>query len=310
MSNVGVVGLGLLGRGIASCLLAHGHNLIVYTLDPEEYAIAEGSIQASLQELIDREGFSQELAKEWRSQFIPASSLTKLASCEIVFESIVEDLSSKLTLYEQLEEILPEKTIIASNTSSIPIRSLQAGRKHPERIVGMHWAEPAHATRFLEIVRGEQTSQETIDAVSKLALALDKEPCVVAGDLPGFLANRLAYAMYREAFHLLREGIADAETIDRSFRNSVGLWASVCGPLRWIDLTGGPSLYASAMNGVLPTLAKDENAVEMLRGVLRTMGRGINDGEGFYTYTQQDAASWTKRFRENVWQEKAKQRPS
>ena len=133
----------------------------------------------------------------------------------------------------------------------------------------MHWAEPAHATRFLELIRGEATSDETVRRTEELARRLGKDPTVCRQDIPGFIVNRIGYAMYREALHLVELGVADIETIDRSVRNTLGLWAASCGPFRWIDLTGGPALYARSMERVIPTLRNDAALPALLAALVR-----------------------------------------
>jgi 3-hydroxybutyryl-CoA dehydrogenase len=301
MECIGIAGLGLLGRGISASLLAHGYRVAAYTPNPDEYLLAEAEIRLAIGELAEHAQYPSALIDEWPGRFIHVADLEAFADCSFVIESIVECLEAKRALYRRLESIVSAETPIATNTSSLPIGELQAECLHPERLVGMHWAEPAHATRFLEIVRGAATDDQTVAAAEKLARSVGKEPCAVSADLPGFIANRLAYAMYREAFHLLQSGVANAETIDRSFRNSVGLWAAVCGPLRWIDLTGGPSLYCHAMDNVLPGLCKEESSQKFIHGVVRENARGVIDGEGFYTYAPGDVAEWEQRFREHVW---------
>ncbi len=301
MEIIGVVGLGLLGRGIAACLLAHGKSVIVYALDSREYDTAKTVIREAFDELT-RHGILADCdGEQAMGRLHCASRLDEFSKCEFVIESITESLSAKRALYAQLEAVLGDDVVIATNTSSMSIADLQAGLKHPGRLIGMHWAEPAYATRFLELVRGEGTLDQAIERACGLAKQLQKEPCIVSSDLPGFIANRLAYAIYREALYLLREGAADAETIDRAFRNSVGLWAAVCGPLRWIDLTGGPALYLGAMNNVLPTLS-NASSTEMLQSsaVTRT-GKGIVDGSGFYSYSEAEADEWRERFHRHVW---------
>jgi len=299
--TIGVVGLGLLGRGIAGCLLAHGLRVIAFDRSTQELAASRVEIARAIDELIAHNVVPASMREDWPLHFIEARSLDDLAACDFVIESITESVESKSALYVQLEDILPPKTPIASNTSALPISSLQRGLRYPERIVGMHWAEPAHATRFLELIRGEATSDTTLEAASQLALLLSKDPCIVQQDLPGFIANRLGYALYREACNLLATGVADAETIDRSFRNSVGLWASVCGPLRWIDLTGGPALYGKAMQGVLPTLSNATEVPEPLATMMASGLNGVRDGQGFHTYTPEDAHRWEQIYREQVW---------
>ena len=298
---VGVAGLGLLGRGIASCLLAHGFPVVAFDISPAERSAANVAIASIINELIDH-GYCDPSAKStWRELYTEATFVEELAPCHFIIESVVESAEAKAALFDQLEAILSPFTPIASNTSAIPITLLQKGRKHPARFLGMHWAVPAYATRFLEIIRGELTDDSSINAATGLADALGKEPCVVQQDIPGFIANRLGYAMYREACNLLELGIADAETIDRSFRNSFGLWASICGPLRWIDLTGGPALYGTAMAGVLPTLSNAAEIPEPLKEMMQAGATGIRNGRGFYSYTPSEAEAWQQIYQRQVW---------
>ncbi len=164
----------------------------------------------------------------------------------------------------------------------------------------MHWAEPCHVTRFLEIICGEQTSQAALDSALRLARLARKEPSVVRKDIEGFIANRLGYAMYREAFHLLETGIADIETIDRSFRNAAGLWASICGPFRWMDLTGLPG-YAAVMKRLLPQLSNARSVPAAMTALVESGAEGIRNGRGFYQYTQQEADRWERLLHEHAW---------
>lgn len=302
---VGVAGLGLLGRGIAGCLLAHGILVVAYDVSPVERAAARAAIAQAIGELVQRGYCSAALADTWPANYVEAETVAELAGCEFVIESITESATAKALLFDELEAVLSAETPIASNTSALPITLLQASRVHPARFVGMHWAEPAHATRFLELIRGAQTNDATVQAAMGLAVRLGKEPCVVEQDLPGFIANRIGYAIYREACNLLNLGVADAETIDRSFRNSVGLWASVCGPFRWIDLTGGPALYGKAMAGVLPTLSNATEPPEPIAAMMLANAGGVRDGHGFFEYTPEEARRWEEIYREQVWRVRA-----
>lgn len=302
METVALAGLGLLGRGIACCLLAHGCRVLAYTPNASEIPLAESAVEQALAEMVMHEAISQAAASQWRTLWSPVATIRELGAASFVIESVVESLEAKQALYGELESVLASETPIATNTSSLPISALQQKLRHPQRLIGMHWAEPAYATRFLEIIRGPVTDEATAAAAERLGRGLGKEPCVIAGDLPGFIANRLGYAVYREALHLLQTGIADAETIDRSFRNSFGLWAAVCGPLRWIDLTGGPALYLAAMENVLPSLCNSTAPAELAQSVVARDARGAHCGQGFYTYAPDEAELWEQRFRKHVWQ--------
>ena len=197
-----------------------------------------------------------------------------------------------------------DEAVIASNTSSIPISVLQQTLRRPERFLGMHWAEPAHATRFLELNRGSKTSDAAVQAAVELAGRLGKDPTVCDRDVPGMIVNRIGYAMYREALYLVETGVADVETIDRSLRNTLGLWAASCGPFRWIDLTGGPTLYARALERVLPTLSTSTTIPAPLADLVAADAQGANQGHGFYEYSPEDARQWEERQRRHVWQVK------
>jgi 3-hydroxybutyryl-CoA dehydrogenase len=298
---VGVAGLGLLGRGIASCLLAHGISVVAYDVSSAERVKARVAINTAIAELIERGYCDASLQQSWTDLYTEADSLNDFEHCGFIIESIIESSSAKGELFDRLEDLLPADTPIASNTSALPITLLQQGRKHPERFVGMHWAEPAHATRFLELIRGDETADACLEAAFNLSKRLGKDPCVVQRDIPGFIANRIGYAMYREACNLLNSGVADAETIDRSFRNSVGLWATVCGPFRWIDLTGGPAVYGRAMAGVLPTLSNETEVPEPIRSMIKQGAAGMRDGNGFFDYTPQQVEQWEEIYRRQAW---------
>ncbi len=275
---VGVAGLGFLGRGIAQCLTEHGFHVIGLE--------TKANVQAS-------EGLTI------------AKGAEEMADCELVIESITESLPAKLALFEKLEKYVAPSVPIATNTSSIPITLLQTGRKHPNRFAGMHWTAPAYATRFMEIIRGDLTDDATIQQIAALATELDKDPAIVQKDVPGFVVNRIAYAMYREAIHLLEEGVADAETIDTLCRHSLGLWTPLCGPFRWIDITGGPALYAKAMEMIVPTLCNQPEVPETMRRMQANEDRGTGNGRGFYQYGPDDAAEWQRKLHDHamkIWE--------
>jgi 3-hydroxybutyryl-CoA dehydrogenase len=168
----------------------------------------------------------------------------------------------------------------------------------------MHWAEPCHITQFLEIIRGEQTDDATADLAMELGRLAGKEPSLVKKDVEGFIVNRLGYAMLREAFWLLENGVADVETIDRSFRNAVSVWANIAGPFRWMDLSGVPA-YAAVMKRLWPKLSCATEVPKMMRDLVDSGARGITTGRGFYEYTPEQARQWEQRLSENVWKVRA-----
>lgn len=301
IQTVGVAGLGLLGRGIAACLLGHGHHVVAFTRREATHDEARTYIARAINDLVDRAGFPEELREKWSERYRPVTSLQAMDDCEFVIESVVEDMEAKQKVFDTLESLVGVDVPIASNTSALPISHLQHGRRHPHRFLGMHWAEPAHATRFLEIIRGEQTSDATFKRAAQLAKAIGKEPSMVQKDVPAFIVNRIGYAMYREALNVLEMGVADVETIDRSVRNALGLWATMCGPFRWMDLTGGPALYGKAIESVLPSLSNATELPKTMQHLREADARGIANGRGFYEYTEEEARKWEELLRQHAW---------
>lgn len=299
--RVAVVGQGLLGRGIAACFLGHGFE--VATIDPSAAQLeqARPAIAQMIADLVEHGRASPALLQEWSTRYLAQTDYHGLGDCSFVVESVTEDAVAKAAALTAIEAEVGAAIVIASNTSAIPISLLQKDRRYPERLVGMHWAEPAHATRFMELIRGEHTSEAAFQTAATVARQLGKEPCLCQKDVPGFIVNRIGYAMYREAQHLLDTGVADAENIDLAVRNALGLWATLCGPLRWMDLTGGPELYAKAMQPVLPTLSRAEQVSPLLQSLAASGAQGIRNGRGFYHYTPEEAHHWEELYRQHAW---------
>jgi 3-hydroxybutyryl-CoA dehydrogenase len=307
--RVGVVGLGLLGRGITACLLAHGLEVVVYDREQGMREELPRYLQNVMEEIAEHRFALSASCADWRAHFQWADGLNEFVGCGLVIESVSELLAVKRELLLELEQIVGTDVPLASNTSALPITELQRGLARPQRVVGMHWAEPAFATRFLEVIGGGQTSPAVLEGLEAFSKTLGKEPCVV-GDIPGFIVNRLGYAKYREAMHLLETGVADAATIDRAYRNAAGLWASFCGPFRWIDITGGAELYARAMGRVMPELSCASEVPTALQRQAELDRQAIAaDGDaavtGFYGETAEQKKEWLELLHRQAWEVEA-----
>lgn len=309
IDTIAIAGLGLLGSGIATCLLSHGFRVIAYDPSPEARNHARKAIAEGIDDLVRRGGFPAALREAWPARYAEADAIAGFAPCDFVIESVFEDLDVKRRVFDEVEAAVGPDVPIASNTSAIPITLLQAGRQRPARFVGMHWLSPCHITRFLEVIRGDATDDATAEATLALGRRCGKEPALVRTDIEGFLVNRLAYAIYREAFHLLESGVADVATIDSAFRNVIGLWGSLMGPFRWMDLTGPPA-YAAVMERLLPTLSRDTNVPPTMRDLVASGAKGVANGHGFYDYTPDEAERWQKRLDDHVWAVRRLQPPT
>lgn len=293
-TNAGVIGLGLMGHSIIACLLAAGHKVVGVTRSLAKHRGTRRHISALLAEM-KREGLLRKDPAALAGNLQLSEDYRDLAACGIVIESIIEDIETKKEAYRQVEEAVPPDTIIGSNTSAIPVSLLQRDAIRPERFVGIHWDEPAHVTRFMEIIAGEKTEKKYTDRVMALARKWGKEPSLVRRDVRGFITNRVSYAMFREACHLVDSGIATVEDVDRSLRNDVGWWITFAGPFRYMDLMGVEAYYR-VMKDLLPELATSPDIPPLMRRVVESGGRGISSGRGFYEYTPEQSKRWEKLF--------------
>ncbi len=302
IETVGVAGLGFQGREIVACLLGYGFRVIGYTRHRATHDVARQYIADGVKDLVEHSGCPASLVGAWADRYEATESCEAFRPCDFIIETVIEEAGAKQQVFDQIEAVIGPTVPVASNTSTLPITQLQKQRRHPERFVGMHWGEPAHVSRFLEVVRGEQTNDATVQAAIALGRKARKEPSLVQKDVVAFIANRIGYAIYREALSLLELGIGDVETIDRSFRNAVGMWATIGGPFREMDLTGGPAVYAPVMKGVLPHLSNSREVPQVLRDLAASDARGITNGRGFYNYTPEEAKRWDHLFRESAWE--------
>jgi 3-hydroxybutyryl-CoA dehydrogenase len=301
---VGMIGFGLMGQSIATCLLSRGLSVRVYDTDRRTYKRGQSNIDAALAELVRRRLIKADMRKSWRSRFESAASFDDFKSCPLVIESVPEDLALKQQLFRDLEASVGPRTILSSNTSSLPITLLQSGLRNPARFVGIHWGVPAQVVPFFEIIPGRRTSPRTVAVAREFGAACGKDPIVLRQDIRGFVGNRLMYAMMREACYLVERGIADVETVDRAFRNDIGWWSTFAGPFRWMDLTG-IAPYAAVMEGLFPKLSNQKSSPEIMQKALRSGWEGISNGRGFYRYNQASAARWKKAWIEFTYDVKA-----
>jgi 3-hydroxybutyryl-CoA dehydrogenase len=284
INHIGLVGLGLMGQGIATSFIASGFQLTAYSRTAAREEETKKHIGESLKKLI-REGIvNPSDVDDWEKRFKYVPEVEALKDCEFIVETVGESLELKKKIYQALESAIGPEVVIASNTSGISISLLQDQLKGKERFIGMHWAEPAEITRYLEISRGKETNDQTVEMTVQVGKQCGKQPTVLNYDVPGLISNRLMYAMLREAIHLVESGVADMETVDRSYRNDMGWWSTIAGPFRWMDLTGLP-IYAKVIEGLFPEL---DNSTE----VPQLMKDKVKSGTKFYDYSKDSEEEW------------------
>jgi 3-hydroxybutyryl-CoA dehydrogenase len=222
---------------------------------------------------------------------------SQLSPCGLVIECTLENLEIKKNVFEKIEAAIPEESLLTSNTSAIPISILQQQTKHPERFFGLHWAEPSHTTRFLEVICGDASDVSKGEYLYKISQGWGKEPTLVRKDIRGFITNRLMYAMYREAFYLVENGYATVEDVDRACRNNPGYWMTLCGVFRWMDLTGVQA-YHAVMKDLFPTLCNDTSVPKLIDDLVKEGAKGVANAHGFHQYTDEEAKLWEDTFKD------------
>ena len=232
IEKIAVIGAGTMGSGIAQVAAVAGFQVQLFDLNPEVLKKGMAGIQKNLQKAVELGKLSAENADATLARIAPADDVQHLI-CDVVIEAIIEKTEAKQNVFQSLAQINPPTTIFASNTSSIPITRIARGIPHPERVVGMHFFNPAHLMKLVEVISGEATSAEVAQTVAELSTQMGKTP-VMAADAPGFIVNRVARHFYLESLKCLEERVADFSTIDAVMENS----GFKMGPFKLQDLIG------------------------------------------------------------------------
>lgn len=292
--SVGVVGLGLMGSSIVAALLIAGHPVKAIAPLPVDMDLAPQRITDQLRHCEKADLLTRPM-EDYLSQLTVSADYNELRDCRLVLECVIENLAIKQIVYQKIEAEVASDAVIASNTSAIPISILQAYIARPERFLGIHWAEPAYMTRFLEITCGDKTASEYADWSYQLAHQWHKEPTLLRKDIRGFVTNRLMYAIYREALSLIDTNESTMEDIDKAFRYDMGSWVTLMGPFRRLDYQGLEDLL-EIFNNILPKLSNNDRVSPIMQHMIDSRVRGTQSVQGLYDYTPEEARQWDQAF--------------
>ena len=280
MKHIGVIGAGTMGSGISQVSALHGFHVTL--VDLEEQILHQGinSIQNGLKRQVKKEKISQELMRSTLDRISTSTSLNSLSNADLVIEAASEHKETKMNLFQALDSICPKTSILASNTSSISISNIASATNRPELVVGMHFMNPVPVMKLVEIIRGNQTSDETTETVNSLSKKLDKIP-VECNDSPGFISNRILMPMINEAIFCLSEDIAKTAAIDKIM--TIGM-SHPMGPLTLADLIG-LDVWLSIIQVLHNDFGGDKYRPCPLLKKMVTEGKlGRKTGQGFYSY--------------------------
>ena len=193
----------------------------------------------------------------------------------------------KKKFWNEISHLVQENAILCTNTSGMSITEMATAVYRPERFTGMHWFNPPHIVQLVEVTKGEKTTDETADAVMELSRKLGKKPVKVQKDIPGFIANRLQYALLREAAHLVESGAASMEEVDLACSLVIGMRYACLGPFRVVDM-GGVDIFNSVSNYLFEDLCDDKDGSRLLQDLVAQGKLGVKSGEGFYSYRKEE----------------------
>lgn len=287
ITTIGVVGAGQMGRGISQVCATAGYRVLLVDVAEPPLTEALTKIRAGLERAVERGSLSPHQAGEVLALISPMVQLDRLRDAQLVIEAIPEDLALKQELFAELNRLCQPPTILASNTSSISITKLGAAAGRPDRVVGLHFMNPAPVMRLVEVVRGLETSERTMTLALDLAKRLGKIP-VVAKDVPGFIVNRVLIPMINEAVFAFEEGVASAEDIDLAMTTGAN---HPVGPLALADRIGLDTVLA-----ICEVLYQDVGDPKfrpcpLLRRYVEAGWLGRKTGRGFFVYEEAPLAT-------------------
>lgn len=283
VKKVGVVGMGTMGQGIAEMLAFKGLEVLAIEKSDEKIMHAIRMIENSLDKQIDKWALTQTEKKLVMNRIHPINNYAELAECELVIETVSEDLETKLRIIAEIDKHCPPEVILASNTSTLSLTELASASSHPERVIGMHFIHPVFKIDLVEIVRGLKTSEDTFLRTKHFVEEIIDKKGIMVFESPGFVTTRLICLHINEALHVLEEGVATAKDIDSAMR--IG-YSFQHGPFEMADRFGLDSVLAA-----LEIMFRDYGELKyrpsiVLKKMVRAGQLGVKTGIGFFNYNE------------------------
>ncbi|PKF89602.1 3-hydroxybutyryl-CoA dehydrogenase [Bacillus sp. BA3] len=286
IKKIAIIGSGVMGSGIAQSFAVSGYFVTINDIKDELLHRAQNRISENLSLLIE-EGVLTDQEKQVALAHITYSVDLEGAvrDADFIIEAIPEVIELKLNLYEQMEEIIKPDAIVASNTSTFPISQLMEKASFADRMIITHFFNPGHLVPLVEIVKHDETKPEIVKTTMDLMRKIGKSPILLKKEIAGFIANRLQTALMREAFYLLKEGVANAEDIDTAITAGPGFRWAFTGPIEIADF-GGLDTWQRVFDNVSPALDQSKEAPDLISDLVAEGKLGTKSGEGIFTYEE------------------------
>ena len=278
--KIGIIGAGTMGNGIAHVCAINQNDVVLVDLKKSFLDRAIAQIKTNLDRQLTKGIINSQLMSLAIDNIQLSTEIRDLKDCDLIIEAVKEDIEVKSKIFKELDSICNSKTILASNTSSISINQLSNSTKRPEKFIGMHFMNPVPVMKLVEIIKGDQTSKETLETIKNLAKKMNKIP-IECNDSPGFVSNRILMPLINEAAFTYMEGVASVEAIDEIMKLGMG---HPMGPLKLADLIG-IDVCVSIMKVLLDGFNNDKYLICPLLIEMNKKGKlGIKTKEGFYKY--------------------------
>jgi 3-hydroxybutyryl-CoA dehydrogenase len=293
--NITVIGAGLMGHGIAQVFACNGYPVTLMDLNEDLLFSAIKNIRSNLEMMADTNiGTHSDIDKIISRIKTTTDMSGALSGADFVVEAVSENLDLKQNIFRKLDAVCRRETILATNTSVISITEIASKSIYRDRIVGTHFWNPPYLIPLVEVVRGNDTSDETMEKTFSLLQFVGKHPVRVNKDVPGFVANRLQHALWREAISIVEKGIADAQTVDECIRFGFGLRLPVLGPLENADMVG-TDLTLAIHEYILKHLENSPSPSPLLKKMVEDTDLGFKSGKGFMKWTEEKAKESRKK---------------
>ncbi|HEX5642180.1 MAG TPA: 3-hydroxyacyl-CoA dehydrogenase NAD-binding domain-containing protein [Thermoleophilia bacterium] len=293
--RVAVIGGGMMGVGVAQVFAAAGHEVALQDVHPEALERAPGTLTANLSLLAQHHLFPADGVEDAVGRVRTTTDLSDACEgADVVVECVFEDLALKQDVFERLDAACRPETILCTNTSVMSITQIGEKTRHKERVVGTHFWNPPYLIPLVEVVRTEQVDPAVVDATMGLLRRVGKRPIDCRKDVPGFVANRLQHALWREAISIVEHGIADAATVDESIRFGPGLRLPILAPMENADMVG-LDLTLAIHDYILPHLEASGEPSPLLRDKVAAGDLGFKSGQGFFAWSPEAADASCKR---------------
>ena len=283
--QIAIIGMGSMGPGMAARLARGGHDVRAQDIAPIAIERAQ-TIQPMISEALDGLGVADQGGMIVYHEAIEAA----VSGADLVIENVPEKIEIKAEVYAGLDRLIGAQTLVASDTSGIPITQLQAHISHPERFIGMHWSNPPHIIPMIEVIAGDATSQATVKSIQDLIRSLNLLPVTLKRDVPGFVENRVLYALLRECVDLVEQGVIDPEDLDTCVKWGIGYKLSVVGPMRLLDMAG-LDIYQSVASFLNAELCDRSDVSPMVMKATDQGKLGMKTGAGLFEYSPDDLAT-------------------